>query len=117
MRKLLALTLVLGLALTACGLAVATADGNQKQKYENLPIGARYEWAGPMGGLEIFSPGNRLFIVHDSLGEIFTGVTEGGMMHLPMPNTGFHFDGWILRIEFPEEEISLQLTDPDWEWN
>ena len=119
MRKILALTLVLGLALTACGLAVATADGNQKQKHENLPIGVRYEWAGEMGELELFSPANRLFIVHNSVGEqVFFGMTEGGFMHLPMPNSGFHQqEGWILRVDFPMDGVSFEVTDLDWEWN
>lgn len=113
MRKILALTLVLGTAILVGGLA--DASGGHQPTDSAYATGVRYDWWGTEGELSLVGEPGMSFAAFDSLGNpIADGQLEAPHMSYAVGNSGPGPDGVVVFVVVGSEVVGV--TDPDWSW-
>ena len=115
MRKILALTLILGTAVLMGGLADASG-GHADDPTSTITKGVRYDWWGNEGELSLVAEPGATYTVFDHIGNpLAAGVMASNFESFPAGNSGVGPDGVIVFVVMEGNVYSV--TDPDWEWN
>ncbi|MDJ0522435.1 MAG: hypothetical protein QNJ90_10235 [Planctomycetota bacterium] len=114
MRKVIALTLMIGVAALAGGVAGASGVADVDTA-SATPSGVKYEWFGNEGELSIVgAPGSR-YVVYDSLGTpVAGGELDQKLVSFVAGNSGVGPDGVIVFVVVEDDVVAV--TDPDWSW-
>ncbi len=115
MRKILALTLILGMAVLVGGYASATG-GNELDPADATISGVKYDWWGSEGELSIVGAPGSHYAVFDSMGHaIAGGMLETQHVSFIAGNSGTGPDGVVVFVLVDDEVVAV--TDPDWNWD
>lgn len=114
MRKILALTLALGVAVLVGGIADATVGPHYGD--QAAPTGVRYDWWGSQGELSVVGEPGSSFVAFDCLGNpVAAGQLDEPCVAVPAGNSGVGPNGVVIFVALEGDVVAV--TDPDWEWN
>lgn len=114
MRKLLVLSLVIGLAALVGDFA--GANPVDPGPSDGTATGVQYDWWGSQGEMSIVGTPGSAYFVFDAMGApVADGVLDAPATSFPAGNSGIGPDGTVVFVLVGDDVLSV--TDPDWEWN
>ncbi len=114
MRKYLALTLVLAMAVMVGNFADASGAADLDPA-DATASGVKYDWYGSQGDLSIVGTPGTKYAVYDSTGaEVADGALGDSEVTFVAGNSGYGPDGVIVYVVIGDDVFAS--TDPDWSW-
>ena len=114
MRKYLALTLVLAMAVMVGSFADASGAADIDPA-DATTSGVKYDWYGSQGDLSIVGTPGTKYAVFDSNGaEVGGGALAESEVTFVVGNSGYGPGGVVLWVLIGDEVFAS--TDPDWSW-
>jgi len=115
MRKILTLTLILGIAVLVGGLADANGATGVDASSATA-TGVRYDWWGSAGELSIVGEPGTTYAVYDSNGTaVAGGQLDASAVAFVVGNSGPGPNGVLVYVLVGNDVFAT--TDPNWEWN